>query len=79
MVDKKLVEESLLRTWLGEKEHKQLTKKYGHDTLYKAFSRANRAVSGGFSRKRILALTALQFVTRWRKRMCRVQSWLEAK
>lgn len=77
MTEKQQVEEGLLRLWLGNK-YDHLALIHGHDTVFKAFSRANDALSGGFSLKRRFLLSAVRIVGNMRMRLERFQEWLEA-
>ena len=78
-VDKRAVEEALLKEWLGEEGYNRVVAIHGHKTVVKAFARANSAISGGFSPKRVLLLALIQLIARWRIRFERFQTWLEAE
>lgn len=79
--DKKirLAAEKVLMTGVGkmsQKEYGQLVNKYGHDTLFKAFSDGLSALTS-MSKRQVRFMALHRLVYRWRVRFERLLSWLE--
>ena len=75
----RLAAEKALMTGAGQmsqEKYSQLARKYGHDTLFKAFSDGISALTN-MSKRQVRLMALHRLVHRWRVRFERLLSWLE--
>ena len=75
-VNTEAVQAGILESTMGRREYRRLKKKYGHETIWRAFSRATEALSTPHIGWK---LRLFHMVRRTTERLERVQRWLEAK